>query len=453
MRSKLFDDLSQLENLGNWLHPATARNMDCTDTSQSYLAHSSIKQITIAMKRWLDLPQQLVKWVAMQRIFRQWGNDISREQAYLFGEDEIAYVSPVQSADTSSRPDGQSASNKESNYQVYSARSTERTNLRANLVNLAGKEETYSASGEEMYLASGEEMYSASGDETQHLSRREKVRLQLSRVETRQLADCDETQYVSDQMKASISITHYDETQYFPYRRHVSTQVGQRIEGKQDPQTRFGDSGISPLTRQTRMGDIGIGSLTLLCTLCSAEFIPSPLAPSSVRQNSQVAEQAFLQLCHTCSACGRIACPCCWNAFYQRCSHCAQAAGLPAQLPTALLERMTTSSQFVCMSLGKFQLKELERGQRQLANSDLADGPAEEADERPPTIRDGLLRQLRQLEYTLTILVSLLICAIVIISALALCFEPCNTLFAYWLHVDFRREIAFYLHLLQLFHA
>jgi hypothetical protein len=232
-------------------------------------------------------------------------------------------------------------------------------------------------------------------------------------------------------------------TQYLvPTRRSSSlpTRVyGQRIENRP--------------SSQSRVREAGIGSLVLLCTLCSAEFLPSPFAPLPIRQEPQAAEKAFLQLCHTCPSCHQTACPCCWNNRLQRCLQCLQAAGQLTRLHMPSLEHITASLQFVCMSLGRFQLQALEMDQQNVAKFGVSRSMLEQTEEEEPASEHWLIRLASKLERLLTVWVFLLLCAIVIMCVLALCFEQCNTLFAYWLHVDFRREIAFYVQILQFFHA
>ncbi|HET8914044.1 MAG TPA: hypothetical protein VFN23_21405 [Ktedonobacteraceae bacterium] len=400
MRYEFYDHLSQLENIGSLRIPVTLQGTESPERPNPRFDFFKNKRILQFIKIWLALLSQLVTWVALPNKFVAW--------LVLPGK-LVRWVT---------------LSGKLVAWAVLPGRL-------ATWIDLPGKLVRWVA----LSVFSVRQGYEGADDQTY-------------------LFGEDEQAYAfpapSAEFPADPSLqTEGDEaTQYLvlsgrssgqPQRVYASALSGQGIENRPPS--------------QSRVRETGIGSLVLLCTLCSAEFLPSPFAPLPIKQEPQMAEKAFLQLCHTCPSCHQTACPCCWNNRLQRCLQCLQAAGQLTRLHMPSLEHITASLQFVCMSLGQFQLQALEMDQQNVTKSGVSRSMLEQTEEEDHASEHWLIRLASKLEHLLTAWVFLLLCAIVIMCALALCFEQCNTLFIYWLHVDFRREIAFYVQILQFFHA
>ena len=243
--------------------------------------------------------------------------------------------------------------------------------------------------------------------------------------------------------------------------------------------------------------------LTVICTICEAVYVPSPLQVPFLQSTREALEATFMSTCHFCFRCRRAACPQCWDNVHGVCGSCVQEAHLPfraqaapvegLQFPLALAQPLLSqqtqqsSSLFVMIRNGRFYIEaqasadQAETGidtaltpavqlsaatDNIVTNGEGSHAPAADAvavpakTPLPAVLRDDrkqekkprkakAARKVNRLELVLTWVLLVIVLVLVAVIALAEYIPAVNALVARVTHIDIHAEIAYLVHIVQ----
>ena len=231
---------------------------------------------------------------------------------------------------------------------------------------------------------------------------------------------------------------------------------------------------------------------TVLCVICQAVYVPSPLYEYLLQAPPVARESAFMSMCHFCFRCRRPACPKCWDDVHGVCGACSFESNLPFRVPSPSLRGtlLTPPQQsqtvrpspvpvaLICVRPGRFQQEmsppidalsttplqsvTINTGESTVTQTEKSEatndgqGPTLRSRNAPRTSRPVSPFDIDQLETRpgrrkritrwwelLLTTVIFVVILVVLLIVLALLSDQANALISSILHVDIRAEIAY----------